>query len=400
MLRAVDVMGFAGGFTLGVVQAGFELAGKRELPGGFGVPNCEANRHLLGDAWQAEAIEPSQWSVPRSVDFVFGNPPCSGFSVMSAKSFRGANSKINHCMWAFAEYVARSGAPIAAFESVQQAFTNEGGLQLMRALRAKVEEDTNAKWTLTHLRHNAYVLGGAAVRRRYFWVVSRIPFGVEPPTWRRFPLLNDVIADLVNLPRVSHTQPYRAPANWWTESRRAVDPPVTDGHVTLRNPLIQRMQVLMDEVDWRPGESIATVLRRSYDERGCLPGPWQPQLDKLIKNDFFMGFTTPVRWDGQRPGRVITGGGPAMVVHPTLNRTLTFREVARIMGFPDDWKIKPLLGLPGHAMTWGKGITVDCGRWLGGYVKDALESYPGDYRGKLIGDREYDINFTHATARL
>ena len=106
-------MGFAGGFTLGVVQAGFELVGKRELPGGFGVPNCEANRHLLGNAWQAEAVESERWSVPRDVDFVFGNPPCSGFSVMSAKSFRGANSKVNACMWAFADYVGRSGAPIA-----------------------------------------------------------------------------------------------------------------------------------------------------------------------------------------------------------------------------------------------------------------------------------------------
>src|SRR3954468_937403 len=103
--RFVDALGFAGGFTLGMVQAGFELVGKRELRGGFGVANCEANRHLLGDSWHAEATDHERWTVPREgAELVFGNPPCSGFSVMSAKEFRGADSKINHCMWAFVDY--------------------------------------------------------------------------------------------------------------------------------------------------------------------------------------------------------------------------------------------------------------------------------------------------------
>ena len=389
-------MGFAGGFTLGVVQSGFELVGKRELPGGFGVLNCEVNRHLLGNQWVAEAVEAEKWSVPPNVDFVFGNPPCSGFSVMSSKQFRGADSKINHCMWSFAEYVARANPYVAAFESVQQAFSSPDGLELMRNLRRKLEQDTSTQWTLTHLRHNAYSLGGAAIRRRYFWVVSRIPFGVATPRPGRLPLLGDTIRDLGNLPLTAHPQPYRSPANWWAAPRRATDPPLVDGHVPVHNPLTTRLGQLMESVDWRPGESVGAVLRRSYEERGGLPGAWAASLDKLIKNDFFMGFTTPVRWDGNRPARVVTGGGPVMIVHPWLNRTVTFREVARIMGFPDDWRIKPLIGTPGHSQTWGKGITVDCGRWLGGWVREALDGRPGDYVGTEIGDREYDVNFTNA----
>lgn len=70
-------MGFAGGFTLGVVQAGFTLVGKRELPGGFGVANCEANRHLLGDQWESQTSTPEAWEVIPGTDVVFGNPPCS-----------------------------------------------------------------------------------------------------------------------------------------------------------------------------------------------------------------------------------------------------------------------------------------------------------------------------------
>lgn len=77
-MRFIDVMGFGGGFTLGTVQAGFELASKCELPGGFGVANCEANRDLLGYNWQAQVTEYDKWEHPgREVVYVAGNPPCS-----------------------------------------------------------------------------------------------------------------------------------------------------------------------------------------------------------------------------------------------------------------------------------------------------------------------------------
>lgn len=64
--------------TLGVVQAGFELVGKREMPGGFGVANCAANKHVLGHNWQAEVCVPEGWTPVRDAHLLFGNPPCSG----------------------------------------------------------------------------------------------------------------------------------------------------------------------------------------------------------------------------------------------------------------------------------------------------------------------------------
>jgi hypothetical protein len=76
MLKAIDCMSFAGGFTMGMVQAGFTLAAKREMKGGFGVANCEANRDLLGYGWKAQASDAKDWTVVPA-EVVFGNPPCS-----------------------------------------------------------------------------------------------------------------------------------------------------------------------------------------------------------------------------------------------------------------------------------------------------------------------------------
>lgn len=152
----------------------------------------------------------------------------------------------------------------------------------------------------------------------------------------------------------------------------------------------------MQGIEWHPGEDVARVVRRYYETRQRLPDSWSATQDKLIKNDFFMGFTTPVRWDGRKPARVITGGGLIMVVHPYLDRTITHRETARILGFPDDWRIAPLRGNPGLQMTWGKGITVDCGRWIAQWVKRSIEGNPGSVVGEAVGEAERVIDVTNS----
>lgn len=394
--RAVDVMGFAGGFTLGMVQAGFTLVGKRELKGGFGVPACEANRHLLGSDWQAQVGPAESWDVVPDVQVVFGNPPCSAWSVMSAKGFRGADSPILECTRAFVRYVVRTRPQIAVFESVQQAFTRPDGLALMRELRDYVEEHTGERWTLYHVRHNAYSVGGAAQRKRYFWVISRVPFGIEVPTITLRPTLNDVIGDLADLRMMWDFQPYQDDAHPWAEPQRSASGYV-DGHVWQdQSPLTRRILDLMSGVEWRSGEHIGAVARRHYETHGQLPASFAATQDKIVRNDFHMGFTTPTRWHGDDYARVITGGALQLTVHPTCNRMITHREAARIMGFPDDWLIAPIRHVGGLNATWGKGITVQCGRWIGEWIHAALDDRPGSHIGTLIGDREYDIDVTHS----
>jgi site-specific DNA-cytosine methylase len=157
---------------------------------------------------------------------------------------------------------------------------------------------------------------------------------------------------------------------------------------------------LLSGVPWNPNEAIATVARRHYETHGHLPPSWAGTEKKIVANDFHMGFTTPIRWNGDGHARVITGGSLCTVLHPTKNRLITHREAARIIGFPDSWKIRPLRHVPAVAATWGKGITVDCGRWIGSWIREALDGSPGTHRGISIGEREWDIDVTHAYRNL
>lgn len=314
---------------------------------------------------------------------------------MSAKSFRGADSKIMHCTWAFAEYVARARPIVAVFESVQQAHNRPDGLQLMRDLRSLVEERTGLKYTLSHVLHNAYSVGGCSIRPRYFWVISRVPFGVEEPIMPDYPWLGDVLIDLADSSLQWEPQRYQLPTTSpWVTPR--ISPTGTlDGHQIVDSPLTQRLRDLMYSIQWPQGEHVAQVAKRHYETHGALPISWRHLEEKLVGQDFFMGFTTPVRWKANQPARVITGGGPVMAIHPWLNRPMTHREIARIMGFPDNWLIEPLKNVPGLGMTWGKGITVDCGRWIGQWIQRALNGEPGSYAGEPCGEREFRIDVTH-----
>lgn len=388
MYQAVDVMGFAGGFTCGVVRAGWELVGKRELPGGFGVANCEANRHILGHGWTSEVGPQESWTAVPGVPWTFGNPPCSGFSVMTDKNHRGVDAKVNQCMWTFVEYAARNHSTIITFESVRSAYSM--GHELMRALRTRLEERTGSRYDLYHVFHDAYELGGAARRPRYFWVASRVPFGVEYPRVKP-PTMHDVIGDLMGLAQSWYPQPYRRPATWWSETPRRTTIHV-DGHATVDNPATQRALDLLEMArgngGWPHGWHIGKMARHVYQTYGRLPDSWSHMTERLVQRDFNMGFTTLTRWDPGKPCRVVTGGGLQLIMHPWEDRTVTHREVARIMGFPDDWRILPLRGNPGLNMTWGKGITTQCGSWIATWVRNSLDGNPGSVTGIPVGERE------------
>lgn len=395
--HAVDCLGFAGGFTLGTVQSGFQLVGKRELPGGFGVPNCEANRHLLGDAWQTEIGEWQSWT-PLDVDYVFGNPPCSGFSLMTDKRFRGVDAKVNACMWAFVNYAAMCRPKAVVFESVQPAF--KSGHELMTSLHAKLEEDTGWRYNLYHVLHNAYDLGGAAVRKRYFWTAIRddVAFGVDYPVVRP-PVLRDVWLDLDGLEDTWEPQPYRRMPTWWSRAHvRSEDAEHVDGHKLLNTVGVQRILDLMEMANknggWPVNSPMSKMAKHVYDSTGTLPESWLHKLDRLKSRDFDMGFTQPYRWNDQKPARVIIGGALHLVIHPWRDRMISHREAARVMGFPDTWTIDGIARSSQLHMTWGKGITVQCGRWISSQVRNALDGNPGSVVGQQIGDREWVIDRT------
>lgn len=385
-LTAMDCQGFAGGFSLGVVNAGFKLIGKREKEGGFGVPLMEGNRHLLGTGWEAEACDPSDWT-PKKADLVFGNPPCSGFSsrstsirryddegILRAFDFRGVDSSVNQCMWDLVTYAVECEPTTIIFESVQGA--GRAGLPLMRALWEQVKNETGEDWTLTHTFHNNLSVGGAAMRKRYFFVLSKKAFGVEPVNLVRVPVLKDTIGDL---------------------QRKKLGS--IEGHVGIRSKRTSRMEELASKVDWYSGEKSGHAYARAAELGVELLEPVTGTDGGTgLKEDGVVSGTSPFaprRLFYDKPAPVMTGKAVMEDLHPVLPRFLTHREVARIMGFPDDWSAAPAIAKSGGYMWWGKGIPVKSGEWVAEWASKSMRGKPGSISGEEIADGEFVIDLTN-----
>lgn len=397
MVDVIDVHGYAGGFTLGAVQAGMRLIGKHEDASGFGIRQCEANRRLLGDDWESEAIDPKDWT-PQDAQVIIANPPCSAFSSMTYGTIvDSVNHNINNCMWDCVRYAAKVRPEVFVMESVQGAAVR--GTPLMRQLRDYLDEATGHRYSLFHVLQNNAALGGASLRRRYFMVLSRIPFGVELPNYGPPPTLFDSIGDLQTLDyRIWEAQEYQSPHSRWVHREVASGSGKVDGHVTAKwdTPGMQRIIDLLegdtDDIEvWPQDACLVSALRNYHRAHGYLPGSWHFKRrsgawadEALIEKNMEMGFTRPKRWRYDKPSFVVIGGAMYLVVHPTQNRMLTHRECARIMGFPDDWVIAPLRGLRGLEEGWGKGVSVQSGRWIAHWAHQAVLGQPGEYQGTSV----------------
>lgn len=367
---ALDCQTFGGAFSLGVARAGFKIVGKREGSAGFGVPMYQDNADLLGiDPATIQTDEPAAWQ-PADVDLVFGNPACSGFSSASTcvvtdreNGYRGVDSPANQGMWDLINLAGSCNATTVIFESVPGAYAQ--GVELMRTLRLQLEAESGERYTLHHVLHNNLALGGCAERKRYFFVASRMPFGVDQPTLEATLTLRDRIGDL--------------------EDR--FDPLI--GHVVLDSPRSRRLSELASKVEWNADEPAGIAFERAW-KAGVELATWnrnKPGVDSRTS------LYAARRWNYDKPARVIRQYACAENVHPTQPRCFTFREAARIMGMPDTWSVQAAVDNRANGQAWfGKGIPVESGQWIATCAANSLAGQPGPITGTLIGDREYLID--------
>lgn len=358
---AIDCQSFAGGFSLGVVQAGFKLIAKREHPGGFGVPAMESNRELLGQDWKTQISDPADWE-PLKADLVFGNPPCSGFSNLSSDRDQEWRDAKNACITDLVNYAAQCDPQIVIFESVQGAYTR--GLEFVRERFADLKAATGGNWTLYHVLHNSGELGGAQKRRRYFWVASRIPFGVSLPGDKRVTVI-ERIGDLMDKPLGS-----------------------VNGHSTIPSNRARMIANLAAEAEWNEGEVSGQAHLRRPDIQISSP-------DKRLRGEF-----PTWRLYSDRQSKVMNGNAAERILHPQLPRTLSIRELARLMGFPDEWNLEEYTKVQARMKWLGKGVCVEAGRWIAEAAHAALAGQPFGYSGIAIGPNEYLIDAENPTADL
>jgi DNA (cytosine-5)-methyltransferase 1 len=319
MRTAVGVYIYAGGFSKGVMRAGFVVPAHFE-EGPFGAKTSELNlgveTHQEPLAWPM-----SEWR--DRVDFVHSNPPCAPWS--------NAGKVVD-------------GKRGAAFAGDIRLSCVERSFDAAMEMRPRVWAWESV--SRTPVLASAYIedLAKRAGKRGYeCTVLSLDAVDVGAPQYRRraFVLMHDVELELV-LPKQDRVRTVR---DAWKSERPETTP--------------------------RPNVSASTAkwLHR-VPQGGKLNKCYNDIFNAHDKNNVVgrPGFLQRrLAWD--KPAFTITGG--AHHYHPTEPRYVSVHESAVLCGFPADYTF--LGGTSAQYAQVGKGVTVQAAEWLGKAVKRGIE---------------------------
>ena len=300
---AIDLFSGAGGLHIGFENAGFEIKlciDNNDLVEKTHRRNFPNIPMINRDINQVPTSEIKEYLADGGVDIIIGGPPCQGFSTIGHRASsnpvkRAEKDPRNELVLTYARIIKEIQPKFIVMENVKGILTLEGGAYLQNVLNILKKAGYNAEYKLVNMAD----YGVPEIRERVIIIGNRIGLPVSFPA----PDHSDNPSD--NLP---------AWEKCWDVLKDLVDMPDNPSfnHVALKHTPknIERYKLI--------------------PEGGRLPE------DKLPADLYRKNFgNTYKRLDRNRPALTMVPGNDAFPIHPTLNRSLTVREAARIQTFPD-----------------------------------------------------------------
>lgn len=311
-----DLFCGAGGFTQGLVQAGLTC-----------VLGAENNAHAVAayrknfshECLQIDlSLEENQILVAQKlrdarVDLVVGGPPCQGFSIFGNRRFVNTKSHDltkdarNDLVFAFANIVVLSETPWFIMENVPGILSAHNG-EYVNAIATYFNENG---YRTEHRIINAADYGAPQIRKRFVLIGTKtdlaFPFPKpkyyeHPESWQHaYRTVEEVLTDLANAATLGKLKNHNAPSH---------------------------SQIVTERFSYiKEGEKMNVDALPEHLKLGTKTGKPVANFSHIF-----------MRLDRKKPSCTIVPGHNALPIHPTLNRTLTVREAARIQTFPDDFE--------------------------------------------------------------
>lgn len=338
---AVSLFTGGGGLTLGLEEAGFRTLFATDIEKASAdtfARNHPDTPFYLKDIQHFTLEEIQAAKAGRSVDLVVGGPPCQGFSTLGDQN--PADPR-NVLFWRFVRMVEWLEAPCFLMENVNYLRTQYGG-RFEREIVAAFERRGFRVWVTTL---NAADYGCPQVRKRVFFFGARMGDSFEWPTPTHgagrlpYETVWPAIADLAS--------------------------PESDvpNHEHLRH-----------------GDRVIARYRL-VPEGGRMPPP--SELPPEIRRKNFGN--TYKRLHRDRPSLTLVPGNNAFPIHPTLHRSLSAREAARLQTFPDSYML--VGNRAEQCRLVGNAVPVALARSIGESIKDFLTA--------ALNSHDTPINFSN-----
>lgn len=324
-MMAIDLCAGAGGLTLGLSQAGFQVEVAVEI-NRYAAETYRANFPDV-DLIENDLVNVSAKSIKRklsdngqSLAALVGGLPCQGFSESNRKTRNTTNPK-NHLYKEFLKLLRDLSPRWFVIENVAGIATLESGAFLKGMIRAF---GATGYRTVCQIL-NAADFGTPQIRRRAFLVGNRIGVDFKMPQSTVDDsvqlTVRDAIADLPILRNgsVRDLRNYRIEfesSSGFAQSMRSENSESVTGNAVSRNTgrVLARYKHIRPGGNWR---SIPRKMMENYTE-----------LERC-----HTGIYHRLSWKG--PSKVIGNFRKNMLIHPSQQRGLSVREAARIQSFPD-----------------------------------------------------------------
>ncbi len=389
----IDLFAGAGGMSLGFEQAGFDVKAAVEIDPvhcavhKFNFPDCAVIPNSITEVTGA-GIRAAAGIGEQAVDCVFGGPPCQGFSMIGHRSF---DDPRNSLVMDFVRIVSELEARTFVFENVK-GLTVGKHKAFLREIAAAFDEagyDVRLPWRVL----DAADYGVPQHRERLFLIGARkgTPLAEYPAALVRpadhagdelfnlpiGPNCADALGDLPDADGFTELvdadvvtpRAFGKPGRYASELRCLTNSAWHHGYVREWTPSSMTSS-------WRTDHS--AISRRRFGE--TLHGQTEP-ISRFYKlSPSGLSNTLRAGTDGARGA--FTSPRPIHYLYP---RCVTVREMARLHGFPDWFRL--------HATKWhgarqiGNSVPPPLARAVAKQVVKALGSKPVRPRGRMeLGD--------------
>lgn len=304
--RAVDLFCGAGGFSIGLKEAGFEVSASIDnwLPASRSYLANFDHPHFQEDIKNVDREKMFEWGIDFPVDLVVGGPPCQGFSIQRI----GKDSdERNELIFEFARVVTELNPSMFLMENVpgllgkRGAQTAEKFVKYMCASGYEVEKKIleAAEYGLPQLRRRVFFVGRKSS--------EGLNFSFPPPIQNKghFRTVREAIADLPSPPDDFSPLPT-------DQLHRRM-------RISAKN--LERLAIIP------PGggfESLPPEMRVACHRDGPAKIGHRNVYGRLDPDE--PAGTITARFDSFTRGRF---------AHPWENRNISLREGARLQGFHD-----------------------------------------------------------------
>jgi len=301
--NVIDLFCGAGGLHIGFEQVGFcvklcmdnnalvERTHKRNFPH---IPIINRD---ISEVSPEEIVE----YCDSKIDVIIGGPPCQGFStigkrVSSNPDKRNQTDSRNDLIFVYANIISAIKPKFIVMENVKGILTIKNGSYLDTLLNELMRFGYNVDYRL----------------------VNMADYGV-PQIRERIIILGNCIGLPVEFPKPDHSDSHHDGLDPWADCWSVI----SDLESMSDNPAFNHVALKHTQTNIERYKLIP--------EGGRLPEDTLPA--NLYRRNFG---NTYKRLNRKRPALTMVPGNDAFPIHPTLHRSLTVREAARIQTFADD----------------------------------------------------------------